>query len=110
MFNNARERGARGEQQDPESLERDNDAAIGLMSDRVAMLKKITTDIHAEADSHHRYLDGLADNMEGVSGMLGTTMKQFNQTFVNNKNGRQCCYMVAAVVCLVWLFHYMFGG
>lgn len=51
--------------QDPESLERDNDAAINHMSDRVAMLKKITSDIHNEAESHHRLLDGLSDNMVG---------------------------------------------
>ena len=35
------------------------------MSDRVAMLKKITSDIHTEAESHHRLLDGLSDNMVG---------------------------------------------
>ena len=51
--------------QDPESLERDNDSAINHMSDRVAMLKKITNDIHGEAESHHRLLDGLSDNMVG---------------------------------------------
>jgi blocked-early-in-transport protein 1 len=43
---------------DPESQERDNDTAINHMSDRVAMLKKITSDIHGEAESHHRLLDG----------------------------------------------------
>jgi hypothetical protein len=43
---------------DPESLERDNDAAIGHMSDRVAMLRSITDNIHDEAESHKKLLDG----------------------------------------------------
>ena len=43
---------------DPESLERDNDAAIGHMSDRVAMLRSITDNIHNEAESHKKLLDG----------------------------------------------------
>ena len=43
---------------DPETLERDNDAAIGHMSDRVAMLRSITDNIHDEAESHKKLLDG----------------------------------------------------
>ena len=43
---------------DPETLERDNDAAIGHMSDRVAMLRSITDNIHNEAESHKKLLDG----------------------------------------------------
>ena len=57
--------------QDPESLERENDAAIDHMGDRVAMLRKITSGIHDEAESHHRLLDGLSDNMGGIGGLEG---------------------------------------
>lgn len=91
-------------------MERDNDAAINHMSDRVAMLKNITNQIHSEAESHHRLLDGLSDNMGGVGGMLGQTMGHFNKTFVDNKNGRQFCYMVGGIVFVIWLFYYLAGS
>ena len=42
--------------------------------------------------------------------MLSNTMSQFNKTFVDNKNGRQICYMVGGMVLLIWLFHYMLSG
>jgi hypothetical protein len=43
----------------------------------------------------------------GVSGMLGQTMGHFNKTFIDNKNGRQFCYMVGGIVFIIWLFYYL---
>ena len=91
--------------QDPESLERENDAAIDHMGDRVAMLRKITSGIHDEAESHHRLLDGLSDNMGGIGGGLKETMSHFNKVFVENKNGRQFCYMVGGITFTIWFFY-----
>ena len=91
--------------QDPESLERENDAAIDHMGDRVAMLRKITSGIHDEAESHHRLLDGLSDNMGGIGGGLKETMSHFNKVFVENKNGRQFCYMVGGITFTIWFLY-----
>jgi blocked-early-in-transport protein 1 len=95
---------------DPESLERDNDAAIGHMSDRVAMLRSITDNIHDEAESHKKLLDGMGDSMGGVGETLGETVKHFNAVFVNNKNGRQFCYAVWGMVGVIWCLHYLSSG
>ena len=48
--------------------------------------------------------------MGGVSGMLGQTMGHFNKTFVDNKNGRQFCYMVGGLVAVIYLLYYMIAG
>ena len=56
---------------DPESLERDNDAAIGHMSDRVAMLRSITDNIHNEAESHKKLLDGMETPWEASGRLWG---------------------------------------
>ena len=95
---------------DPETLERDNDAAIGHMSDRVAMLRSITDNIHNEAESHKKLLDGMGDSMGGVGETLGETVKHFNAVFVNNKNGRQFCYAVWGMVGVIWCLHYLSSG
>jgi hypothetical protein len=97
--------------QDPESLERENDAAIGHMGDRVAMLKKITAGIHEEAESHHRLLDTMSEQMGGVGGGLRETVAHFNKVFVADKNGRQFCYMVLGITAGVFfLFRVASGG
>ena len=95
---------------DPETLERDNDAAIGHMSDRVAMLRSITDNIHNEAELHKKLLDGMGDSMGGVGETLGETVKHFNAVFVNNKNGRQFCYAVWGIVGVIWCLHYLSSG
>ena len=89
--------------QDPESLERDNDIAIDHMGDRVAMLRKITSGIHDEAESHHRLLDEIGGSMGGVGANLQQTLAHFNKVFVENKNGRQFCFMVGGMTFVVFL-------
>jgi len=42
--------------------------------------------------------------------MLGQTMGHFNKTFVDNKNGRQFCYMVGGLVAVIYLLYYMIAG
>ena len=92
---------------DPDQLERENDAAIGHMSDRVAMLRSITDNIHNEAESHKKLLDNMGDSMGGVGETLGETLKHFNAVFVNNKSGRQFCYAVWGMVGVIWCLHYL---
>ncbi|EEH59815.1 uncharacterized protein MICPUCDRAFT_64586 [Micromonas pusilla CCMP1545] len=71
------ESGAGGSQSSDQDLERDNDAALNRMGDRVAMLRKITGDIHKEADSHHSLLDGIGNAMGDATGALSQTLTQF---------------------------------
>ena len=92
---------------DPDQLERENDAAIGHMSDRVAMLRSITDNIHNEAESHKKLLDNMGDSMGGVGETLVETLKHFNAVFVHNKSGRQFCYAVWGMVGVIWCLHYL---
>ena len=77
---------------DPESLERENDRNLETMGDRVSMLKNITMDIHKEADSHHRILDGMRDDMSGFQGVLTQTVQHFSKV-LETKKGRYFCYL-----------------
>ena len=86
---------------DPESLERENDRNLETMGDRVSMLKNITMDIHKEADSHHRILDGMRDDMSGFQGVLNQTVQQFSKV-LETKNGRYFCYLFAFFIGM-WL-------
>lgn len=45
--------------QDPESLERQNDAGISGIGERVAMLKGLTRSLHTEAESQNQFLTGV---------------------------------------------------
>ena len=91
--------------QDPESLERENDNDIDHMGDRVAMLRKITSGIHDEAESHHRLLDDIGGSLGSVGANSQQTMAHFNKVFVENKNNRQFCFMVGGITFVVFLLY-----
>ena len=93
---------------DPESLERENDRNLETMGDRVSMLKNITMDIHKEADSHHRILDGMRDDMSGFQGVLNQTVQQFSKV-LETKNGRYFCYLFAFFIGMWLLSKIIFG-
>lgn len=44
---------------DLEALEAENDRSIAALSERVGVLRGITSGIHGEVESQHRLLDGM---------------------------------------------------
>ena len=93
---------------DPESLERENDRSLETMGDRVSMLKNITMDIHKEADSHHRILDGMRDDMSGFQGVLTQTVQHFSKV-LETKNGRYFCYLFGFFIGMWFLSKIIFA-
>ena len=93
---------------DPESLERENDRNLETMGDRVSMLKNITMDIHKEADSHHRILDGMRDDMSGFQGVLTQTVQHFSKV-LELKNGRYFCYLFGFFIGMWFLSKIIFA-
>ena len=63
----------------------------------------VTSGIHDEAESHHRLLDEIGGSMGGVGANLQQTLAHFNKVFVENKNGRQFCFMVGGMTFVVFL-------
>jgi hypothetical protein len=44
---------------DPETAERENDREIEKLAERASILKRITSDIHDEAERHNTFLDNM---------------------------------------------------
>ncbi|KAL4305825.1 hypothetical protein AHAS_Ahas16G0117000 [Arachis hypogaea] len=50
---------------------------MGGLQDRVNLLKRISSDIHEEVDSHNRMLDRMGNDMDSSRGVLSGTMDKF---------------------------------
>ncbi|KAL1294692.1 hypothetical protein AAHE18_19G157100 [Arachis hypogaea] len=57
--------------------EQDNERAMGGLQDRVSLLKRISSDIHEEVDSHNRMLDRMGNDMDSSRGVLSGTVDKF---------------------------------
>jgi len=97
--------GSRDGPMDPESLERDNDRGLDLLSERIGLLKQATHGIRNEADSQHSILDRMADGMVGTRGLLSGANEKFRQV-MNDKRNRQLLTMVVGIVVLLLLLYY----
>ncbi|KAL1308860.1 hypothetical protein AAHE18_17G135400 [Arachis hypogaea] len=59
---------------------------MGGLQDRVSLLKRISSDIHEEVDSHNRMLDRMGNDMDSSRGVLSGTMDKFKMAheFLSN--------------------------
>lgn len=77
-----------------------------MISDRIDLLKKITKDIHGEAEAQNRVLDRLGASMEGTRGTLSSTMNKFKKVFANERGHRlfpMVCVVLGAFLVLYYL-------
>ncbi|MED6174723.1 Bet1-like SNARE 1-1, variant 2 [Stylosanthes scabra] len=86
--------------------EQDNDRAMGGLHDRVSLLKKISSDIHEEVDSHNRMLDRMGNDMDSSRGVLSGTMDKFKMVF-EKKSSRRTCSLIASFVVLFLIIYYL---
>eukprot|EP00243_Klebsormidium_subtile_P001904 TRINITY_DN13611_c0_g1_i1.p1 TRINITY_DN13611_c0_g1~~TRINITY_DN13611_c0_g1_i1.p1 ORF type:complete len:156 (+),score=15.46 TRINITY_DN13611_c0_g1_i1:103-570(+) len=89
-----------------EIAEQENERGLDTLADRVSILKRITTDIHSEAESHHSLLDQMGRNMDGARGMLSGTVDRMTKVF-QTKSGRQIFYIVASCVAIFLLIYFL---
>ncbi|XLR23307.1 hypothetical protein S83_051207, partial [Arachis hypogaea] len=86
--------------------EQDNERVMGGLQDRVSLLKRISSDIHEEVDSHNRMLDRMENDMDSSRGVLSGTMDKFKMVF-KKKSSRRTFSLIASFVVL-FLITYFF--
>ncbi|XLU31112.1 hypothetical protein S245_067178, partial [Arachis hypogaea] len=86
--------------------EQDNERAMGGLQDRVSLLKRISSDIHEEVDSHNRMLDRMGNDMDSSRGVLSGTVDKFKMVF-EKKSSRRTFSLIASFVVL-FLITYFF--
>ncbi|XP_020961188.1 bet1-like SNARE 1-1 [Arachis ipaensis] len=86
--------------------EQDNERVMGGLQDRVSLLKRISSDIHEEVDSHNRMLDRMGNDMDSSRGVLSGTVDKFKMVF-EKKSSRRTFSLIASFVVL-FLITYFF--
>ncbi|XP_010551695.1 PREDICTED: bet1-like SNARE 1-2 [Tarenaya hassleriana] len=86
--------------------EHDNDKALDSLQDRVSFLKRLTGDIHEEAETHNRMLDRMGNNMDSARGIMSGTMNRFKMVF-EKKSNRRMCKLVAYFVGVFLIIYYL---
>ena len=77
------------------------------LSQKTAFLKSLAVDIEGEAKDHHRLLDGIGDDFDGSSGLLGNTLGRVNMMLGGGKTNRQImCYVVILIVFVFVVMYY----
>ena len=78
------------------------------LSQKTAFLKSLAVDIESEAKDHHKLLNGIGDDFDGSSGLLGNTLGRVNKMLGGGKTNRQImCYVVILII-FVFVFMYYF--
>lgn len=89
--------------------EEENDRGIDAIADRIGLLKKITKDIHTEAETQNRVLDRLGSSMDGARGTLSGTMNKFKRVFLSEKGHRLFPIVCVIVLLLLIAYYALFG-
>ncbi|XP_073052402.1 bet1-like SNARE 1-1 [Primulina huaijiensis] len=86
--------------------EQENDRAIDGLQDRVAILKRLSGDIHEEVDSHNLMLDRMGNDMDASRGVLSGTMDKFKMVF-ETKSSRSMFTLVVSFVVIFLVIYYL---
>lgn len=89
-----------------EISEHDNDRDMDGLQDKVHVLKRLTADIHEEAESQNRMLDFMGNQMDTSRGMLSATADRFKKVFVA-KSGKSLLTLVAAFITVFLLIYFL---
>ena len=80
------------------------------LSQKTAYLKSLAVDIETEAKDHHRLLDGIGDDFDGSSGLMGNTLGRVNKMLGGGKTNRQImCYVVIVIIFVFVVLYYFFS-
>merc|ERR1712087_757241 len=85
-------------------MQKENDAQIGSLADKVSQLKEISIRIGNHVREDNKLLEGLDNNFDATGGVLKGTMQRLNN-MVNSKDSRHMLYLALFVV-FVFLFMY----
>eukprot|EP00899_Mesostigma_viride_P009936 jgi/Mesvir1/18944/Mv18915-RA.1 len=99
------ENNARGGMFDHELAEQENDRNIDGLHERVELLKRVTLDMHEEAQAHNALLERMGQNIVGARGALGGLMDKLDKVF-STKSSRRVLTIVGVVVVLFLVVYY----
>ena len=92
---------------DIESLERQNDASISALEEKTALLRGITSGIHAEVRQQNNVLEELKRGMQGVRVGLGGTVVKIKRVMEGPRGSQYMYGMVGGVVLLLLFTKYV---
>ncbi|GAA0150277.1 SNARE protein [Lithospermum erythrorhizon] len=85
--------------------EQENERSIDGLQDRVNLLKRISGDIHEEAETHNRMLDRMGNDMDSSRGVLAGTMDKFKMVFETKSSRRMFSLVVSFVVIFLVVYY-----
>ncbi|XP_059489514.1 BET1-like protein [Neocloeon triangulifer] len=97
------------EDQDEDTLDRQNRVLTENLSGKVSRLKSLAFDIETEAKEHHGLLDGLSMDFESGTGLLSGSMNRVHKMMNSGRNNRKAMFYVAGLVVTVFVVIY-FGS
>ncbi|KAH7405151.1 hypothetical protein KP509_15G058500 [Ceratopteris richardii] len=89
-----------------EISEHENDRELDGLQDRVSLLKRLTSDIHAEVDSQNRILDHMGNQMDISKGMLFGTVGRFKKVF-EAKSSRSYLALIGSFIMVFLLVYFL---
>ncbi|XP_033124725.1 BET1-like protein [Anneissia japonica] len=102
--------GGRGAASTEDMLESENNRLSENLASKVSTLKSLALDIESETNDQNRYLDGMDGEFDSTHGLLGGTVKRFDQMLKSGKHNRRLmCYLILTLLFLFVLFYMLIG-
>ncbi|KAI3648888.1 hypothetical protein MP228_006742 [Amoeboaphelidium protococcarum] len=82
--------------------ERQNDAEISLLENKVNALKAVTIKISDEVQDQNRFLGGMSTDFDRTRGVLGNTMNRLSR-LMQTQNSKYTLYMIIFVMVIFFI-------
>ena len=89
-----------------EDMERGNQDQIERLSERVTLLKGLTSQIGDAVRDDNGFLDSMTDDFDRTGGLLGSARNKLN-VMVRSGGGSHMCYLVVFVVVFFFMMYRM---
>mmetsp|Transcript_15161 Transcript_15161/g.32496 ORF Transcript_15161/g.32496 Transcript_15161/m.32496 type:complete len:144 (+) Transcript_15161:748-1179(+) len=91
-----------------EMMERDNNAQVDGLNDKVSVMKDLAIQIGNEVDYQNRMLDKMDSGFDSAQGLLGGTMERLNDMVASGNGGTPLCYLVAFILAVFFALYLLF--
>ncbi|XP_076471264.1 BET1-like protein [Babylonia areolata] len=91
-----------------EVLENQNQHKIESLASKVSLLKGIAIELEADSKKSPTFVDGVLTTLGSAEGLLSGSMHRVSHMLnTTHSNRRLMCYLIAALVGLFIIFHYI---
>ncbi|XP_071955444.1 BET1-like protein isoform X2 [Antedon mediterranea] len=91
-------------------LEAENNRLSDNLATKVSTLKSLALDIETETNDQNRYLDGMDGEFDSTQGLLGGSVRRFDQMLKSGKHNRKLmCYLILTLLFLFIVFYFLIG-